>query len=284
MPAPAPKVSFEFFPPKTESGRAAILKSVRALAQARPAFFTVTYGAGGSTREWTASMAAQIQSDTGIATAAHLTCVNTTREGIAAIAAQHWSNGIRHIVALRGDIPEEDRPLDYKDFSYYHYANELIGGLKSRHDFEISVAAYPEKHPEAPSLDADIANLKRKCDAGAARAITQFFFDNDVYFRFVERAQRAGITTPIVPGVLPVTDFDRLKKFANACSATIPAWLYERFESCGDDPERRAAAAEEILIRQCEGLVAGGAGHLHFYTLNRSDLPLSACKSCGIAL
>ena len=279
-----PTFSFEFYPPKTEAGREAIWSHVGALAALGPSFMTVTYGAGGSTRQWTAEMAARIQRDTAIPTAAHLTCVNTTRAGIREVAESHWENGIRHIVALRGDVPPEDSPLDYRDSSYYHYADELIEGLRGLHPFEISVAAYPEKHPEAPDMDSDIANLKRKCEAGAARAITQFFFDNDVYCRFLEKTQRAGIQTPIVPGLLPIVDFDKMLKFATASQTSVPPWLGDLFAPVKGDLYDSRALAQEILTSQCRDLIRNGAKHLHFYTLNQSALPIAACKACGLAV
>ncbi len=279
-----PTVSFEFFPPKTDHGRAHLLDTVRDLAVLGPSFMTVTYGAGGSTRAWTQHMAVRIQEETKIPTAAHLTCVNTSREGITDIARDLWAGGVKHIVALRGDIPKEDAPLNYKDFSYYHYANELISGLKTLHDFEISVAAYPEKHPEAPDLQADILNLKRKCEAGAARAITQFFFDVDVYLNFVELAQAAGIRTPIVPGLLPVADFGKMLRFAASCQANVPEWMHDRFAGLEDRPEEAARVGAEILTEQCRKLIAAGASHIHFYTLNRADLTAEACKANGLTV
>lgn len=270
-----PTVSFEFFPPKTDKGREQLIDTARELAALGPAFMTVTYGAGGSTKGWTLETAARIQDETGIPTAAHLTCVNTFRDGIHDMAHELWANGIRHVVALRGDIPAADAPLNYGDANYYHYANELVAGLKTLHDFEISVGAYPEKHPEAADIETDIRNLKRKCDAGAARAITQFFFENKTYFDFVDRAQAAGITTPIIPGVLPVSNFEKMLTFAQNCRADVPRWLHEIFADA-KDPYR---AAEEVLITQVQGLAARGVPHIHFYTLNRADLTAAACKS-----
>ena len=278
MSKPRPTVSFEFFPPKTDKGRAQLIQTAKELAALNPAFMTVTYGAGGSTRQWTMEAAMQIQQETGIPTAAHLTCVNTFKGGIHDMAQELWAGGIRHIVALRGDIPKADAPLNYGDPNYYHYANELVAGLKTLHDFEISVAAYPEKHPEAPDLATDIANLKRKCDAGATRAITQFFFENKTFFNFVEQARAAGITTPIVPGVLPISNFEKMLQFAKTCGANVPGWLHDIFAEA-EDPYR---AAEEILITQVQGLAARGVPHIHFYTLNRADLTTTACHSLGI--
>lgn len=275
-----PTVSFEFFPPKTDHGRAQLIETAKELALLKPAFMTVTYGAGGSTRAWTMETAQRIQQETGIPTAAHLTCVNTFKNGIHDMARELWDGGIRHIVALRGDIPQIDAPLDYGNPDYYHFANELVAGLKTLHDFEISVAAYPEKHPDAPDMATDIINLKRKCDAGATRAITQFFFDNKTYFDFVEKARAAGITTPIVPGVLPISNFEKMLSFAKSCGAAVPGWLRTIFEET-EDPN---AAAQEALITQVQGLAARGVPHIHFYTLNRADLTTAACKALRLAV
>lgn len=276
----SPSVSFEFFPPKTDAGRAQLLDTAIELAKLNPTFMTVTYGAGGSTRAWTMEMAGKIQTSTGIPTAAHLTCVNTTRAGVNDVANELWACGIKHIVALRGDVPREDAPLNYQDFSYYHYANELVGGLLSLHPFEISVAAYPEKHPEASDLATDIEHLRRKCAAGATRAITQFFFDNDDFFRFIDHTTAAGITTPIVPGVLPVANFEKMLSFAKTCQAQVPEWMHEKFASAA--PEDAVKIGEEILCDQVGDLAARGVRHIHFYTLNRADLTAAAVKSLRV--
>lgn len=276
------QVSFEFFPPKNEEGEKALWQKIDSLAKIKPAFITVTYGAGGSTRQWTIGTAGRAQSRTGIPTAAHLTCVNATKDDIRNMAADLWTNGIRHIVALRGDIPKVDAPLNYADQTYYHYANELIEGLLAQHPFEISVAAYPEKHPEAPDLATDIANLKRKCEAGATRAITQFFFENDTFLRFRDQATAAGIKTPIVPGVIPVIDYDRMLRFAGMCQAHVPDSMKTLLEPLKSTPAAFAEAASDLLIKQCEGLVKEGVGHLHFYTLNQDTLPYKACQKLGL--
>jgi methylenetetrahydrofolate reductase (NADPH) len=277
-----PSISFEFFPPKGEEAQEQFWETVDKLSPLNPAFMTVTYGAGGSTRDWTIETAAAMQKKTGIRTAAHLTCVNTMKDGIAEIAHKLWDSGVKHIVALRGDVPDEDAPLDYNDHSYYHYANELVTGLKSLHDFEISVAAYPEKHPEASDFDTDIINLKRKCDAGATRAITQFFFENSVYYRFLDKARAAGITIPIIPGVLPIHDFTRMLRVAGMCQAHVPQWLHEKFQGLSADETRKTGA--DFLAAQVRDLADNGANHLHFYTLNRADLTAEACKACGLAV
>lgn len=276
-----PTISFEFFPPKNDEARAKFWQTVDELVPLNPAFITVTYGAGGSTRDWTIDTAAEMQRRTGINTAAHLTCVNTMKDGIEDIAHKLWNSGVKHIIALRGDIPDIDAPLDYTDKSYYHYANELVDGLKALHDFEISVAAYPEKHPEALTLDADIVRLKQKCDAGAARAITQFFFDNQAFYDFRDKAKAAGITTPIVPGLLPISDFGRVCRVANTCQATIPHWLREKLEHIQDADEVRRIG-HDLLVEQIHDLLKNGIDHLHFYTLNRSDLTIDACRAAGL--
>lgn len=279
-----PAVSFEFYPPKTDEAREHFWDAVEELAPLNPAFKTVTYGAGGSTRTWTMQMAVSVQTTTGIPTASHLTCVNTTKESIREIAWTLWNMGIKHIVALRGDVPQQDMPLNYGDPLYYHFGNELVEGLKSLYDFEISVAAYPEKHPEAPDLATDIAHLKRKCEAGADRAITQFFFDNEVYYRFLDKTAAAGITTPVVPGLLPIGDFTRMLRFAKTCQAHVPEWLHERFAGIENNKEETRKVAQELLNAQCTDLAARGIGHIHFYTLNRADLVKGACQSLGITV
>ena len=278
-----PTISFEFFPPKTEEGRAKLMEKAARLTLLDPSFMTVTYGAGGSTQAWTLENAVAIQNMTNVPTAAHLTCINSFKESIHDMARLLWRSGIRHIVALRGDVPEIDMPLEYGNKRYYHYANELVAGLKSVHDFEISVAAYPEKHPEAPDLESDISHLKRKCERGVARAITQFFFDNDVYFRFLDKAQAAGISTPVVPGLLPIADFESMLRFAARCEANVPDWLRERFAVLTTYEDRRAAA-QEILTRQVQDLTAAGVPHIHFYTLNRAGLIERACKDAGLGV
>lgn len=276
-------ISFEFFPPKGADAQLQFWQTVMDLVPLGPKFMTVTYGAGGSTKDWTMATAARIQNETGIPTAAHLTCVNTMKDGIAEIAHQLWDNGVRHIIALRGDIPPIDAPLQYDDQSYYHYANELVTGLRTLHDFEISVAAYPEKHPDAKDWDSDIGYLKQKCDAGATRAITQFFFDNETYYRFIDKARAAGVTTPIIPGLLPIGDFGRMLRFAAMCQATVPQWLQDRFAGLDNKPEETAKVSADIIAGQINDLLAHGVEHIHFYTLNRSDLTTAACKATGLA-
>jgi methylenetetrahydrofolate reductase (NADPH) len=282
---PAPEFSFEFFPPKTEEMETSLWAAFERLAMLAPRFVSVTYGAGGSTRERTHATVARIQSGTGVQAAAHLTCIAATRAEIDAIAESYWEAGIRHVVALRGDVPAEagDLPAPYRpDPAGYAYAVDLVAGLKRLADFEISVAAYPETHPDAPSRRFDLDNLKRKIDAGATRAITQFFFDNDVYLRFVERARAAGITVPIVPGILPITNFARTVGFARQCGASIPARLSRLFDGLDGDPETRALVAASVAAEQCASLRRHGVDEFHFYTLNRAELVVAICRLLGV--
>lgn len=281
----APSVSFEFFPPKTEKMEQSLWQAIQRLAPLAPAFVSVTYGAGGSTRERTHATVCRIQSETGIPAAAHLTCVGATRDEIDAIARTYWNAGIRHIVALRGDPPEAAGGLGGAYAPHpggYAYAADLVAGLKAVADFEISVAAYPEAHPDAPSAAFDLDNLKRKVDAGATRGITQFFFDNDKYLRFRDRCAAAGIPAPIVPGILPITNYARAVEFAGKCNATIPAKLAETFEGLDADPETRHLVAATVAAEQCQALQAEGVDAFHFYTLNRSDLTTAICRMLGV--
>lgn len=275
------RVSFEFFPPRTEEMEQRLWAAIRRLAVLHPAFVSVTYGGGGSTRERTHATVVRIRRETDLEPAAHLTCVGASREEVDEIARRYWRAGIRHIVALRGDPPEgEKRYVPHPQG--YAYAADLVAGLKRIADFTITVAAYPEVHPEAASAAADLDNLKRKIDAGASEAITQFFFDNDVYFRFVDRARAAGITVPIVPGILPVTNFARIVEFAARCGASIPPWMGELFEGLDRDPETRRMVAAALAIDQCRALHAGGVNAFHFYTLNRADLTFAICHVLGV--
>ena len=276
-----PHVSFEFFPPKTAEMEAKLWATVKRLEPLGPRFVSVTYGAGGTTRERTHATVCRIRGETALEPAAHLTCVGASRGEIDEVARQYWDAGIRHIVALRGDPPNgaagyEPHPQGYR------WASELVAGLKRVADFEISVAAFPETHPEAASGAADLDNLKRKIDAGANRAITQFFFDVEVYLRFVERVRAAGIHVPIVPGILPVTNFAQVKKFATLCGAAVPAWMGAQFEDLDDDPETRRLVAASIAAEQCRLLQANGVNEFHFYTLNRADLTVAICHMLGV--
>lgn len=282
--APLPRdvtVSFEFFPPKTEKMERTLWDSVQRLAPVAPAFVSVTYGAGGSTRERTHATLTRILAETSLKPAAHLTCVGATAGEVDAVAGRYWEEGIRHIVALRGDAPEGSGP--YRPHpGGYAYAADLVAGLKKIADFEISVAAYPETHPEAASPEADLDNLKRKIDAGACRAITQFFFDAGAYLRFLDRARAAGITVPIEPGILPVTNYRRVVEFSATCGASLPPWMGELFEGLDDDPATRRLVAATVAAEQCRVLYAAGVRHFHFYTLNRAGLVYAICHILGV--
>jgi methylenetetrahydrofolate reductase (NADPH) len=282
--APLPRdvaVSFEFFPPKTAQMEQTLWACVERLATLRPAYVSVTYGAGGSTRERTHTTLVRIREETSLVPAAHLTCVAASRDEIDEIARRYWEAGIRHIVALRGDPPEGSSVYAAHPGGYA-YASDLVAGLKRIADFEISVAAYPEVHPEAPGPDSDLDNLKRKIDAGASQAITQFFFDVDVYFRFRERARAAGITVPIIPGILPVTNFAQVVRFANMCGAAVPGWMADLFDGLDDEPDTRKLVAASVAAEQCRALHAGGVKQFHFYTLNRAELTYAICHVLGV--
>jgi methylenetetrahydrofolate reductase (NADPH) len=278
---PALELSFEFFPPKTDVMEQRFWDSLNRLAPLKPRFVSVTYGAGGSTRERTLRMVRQIKTDSGVDAAAHLTCVGASRDEVDAVVRGYQAAGISRIVALRGDPPEgvgqpfEPHPEGYRD------AADLVGGIRRIGDFDISVAAYPEKHPQSPSWQADIDNLKRKLDAGANRAITQMFFDNGDYLRFIERARRAGITAPIVPGIQPIHNFGQISNFARRCGAKIPDWIAERFEGLEEDPETHALVASAVAAEQVLELVDEGVTEFHFYTLNRSNLVLALARLLG---
>ena len=274
-------VSFEFFPPKTEQAETSLWSCVERLAPLNPAFFSVTYGAGGTTRERTHATVARIRRETAIPPAAHLTCVGASRDEIDAIARRYWEAGIRHIVALRGDpAVGGGRYEPYP--GGYAYASDLVAGLKKVGDFEISVAAFPEVHPEAVSAAVDLDNLKRKIDAGATRAISQFFFDVDVFCRFLEKVRAAGIAVPVVPGILPVTNFKRVIEFSKTCGTDVPAWMAGLFENLDDDPETRTLVAATVAAEQCRMLRANGIRQFHFYTLNRANLSYAICHILGV--
>jgi methylenetetrahydrofolate reductase (NADPH) len=274
-------VSFEFFPPKTAEMEKALWSNIERLATLVPAYVSVTYGAGGSTRERTHATVVRIRQQTQLEPAAHLTCVGASRDEIDAVARRYWQAGIRHIVALRGDPPEGTAGY-VPHPGGYAYAVDLVAGLKRVADFDISVAAYPETHPEAASAEADLDNLKRKIDAGANRAITQFFFDVDVYFRFLDRVRAAGINQPIIPGILPVTNFAQVQRFARSCGATVPEWMAELFNGLDGDPDTRRLVAASVAAEQCRALHAAGVKQFHFYTLNRADLTYAICHVLGV--
>ena len=274
-------VSFEFFPPKSDAMAETLWGSIQTLAPLRPRFVSVTYGAGGSTRERTHATVERILTETELTPAAHLTCVGASRDEIDSIARDYWDLGVRHIVALRGDAPEagtkyQPHPQGYRD------ATELVEGLKRVAPFDISVAAYPEVHPDSSSRAFDLENLKRKIDAGADRAITQFFFSADCFFRFRDEAAAAGLDVEIVPGILPVSNVATTRRFASACGASIPEWLDAMFEGLDDLPSARQLIAATIAAELCGQLYAGGVRHFHFYTLNRAELSYAICHLLGV--
>lgn len=274
-------VSFEFFPPETEKASETLWNSIQRLAPLNPSYVSVTYGAGGTTRERTHNTVSRIRNETHLDPAAHLTCVGATREEVDAVARQYWEAGINHIVALRGDPPKgANRYEPHK--GGYAFAADLVDGLKKVADFEISVAAYPEPHPEARSAEADLDNLKRKIDAGATQAITQYFFNSDTYLKFLERARAAGITVPIIPGILPVTNFKRVAEFSKKCGADIPTWMVDLFDGLDDEPETRKLVATSLAAEQCRALNANGVNQFHFYTMNRADLCFAICHMLGV--
>ncbi len=274
-------VSFEFFPPKSDEAAETLWQAIKRLEPLRPSYVSVTYGAGGTTRERTHSTVTRIANETSMKPAAHLTCVGATRDEVDQVAQAYWDGGIRHIVALRGDAP--DGANRYEPYpGGYAYASDLVAGLKRIGDFEISVAAYPETHPEALSAEADLDNLKRKIDAGATRAITQFFFDPDVFLRFLDRARAAGIAIPIVPGIIPVTNFTQTAKFAKMCGADVPNWMHGLFDGLDEDPETRKLVAAGVCAEQCRVLHANGIDEFHFYTMNKADLCYAICHIMGV--
>ena len=275
------EVSFEFFPPHSEKMEETLWESVQRLKDLGPRFVSVTYGADGSTRQRTHAAVERIVKETDLTAAPHLTCIGASRGEIDDVAREYWDMGIRHLVALRGDAPKDaDRYEPHPDG--YAYAADLVAGLRNVADFDISVAAYPEVHPEAPNPLFDLDNLKRKLDAGASRAITQFFFDTDVFLRFRDLTAAAGIESAIVPGILPITRFPQLQRFAEACGATVPEWLHERFAGLEDDAGTRQMIAANVAIEQVEKLQAEGINEFHFYTLNRSELTFAICHALGV--
>ena len=275
------QVSFEFFPPKTEKMEATLWESIKTLEPLGPRFVSVTYGAGGSTRERTHATVARIVCETSLTPAAHLTCVGAVKDEIDGIAEAYWEAGVRHIVALRGDPPVPGARFEATPGGYANAA-ELVAGLKAVAPFEISVAAYPEIHPDSITRGADLDNLKRKIDAGADRAITQFFFSPDCFFRFRDEAAAAGIAAEIVPGILPVSNVAQTRRFAATCGATIPPWMDRLFEGLDDLPAARQLVAATVAAELCAQLYAGGVRHFHFYTLNRAELAYAICHLLGL--
>ncbi len=276
------RVSFEFFPPKTEEMERTLWEAIARLAPLSPGFVSVTYGAGGSTRERTHATVRRLLSETALVPAAHLTCVAAECREVDDVVRDYWSAGVRHIVALRGDpiggvgVRYEPHPGGYAN------AAALVTGIKRVGDFEVSVSAYPEMHPDSPTVEADIDMLKAKVDAGANRAITQFFFENDLYFRYLDRVRARGIDLPIVPGILPVQNFKQTTNFAARCGASIPRWLAERFDGLDDDPATRKLIAAAVAAEQVLDLVDHGVTDFHFYTMNRADLVYAVCHLLGL--
>jgi methylenetetrahydrofolate reductase (NADPH) len=273
-----PAYSLEFFPPKTPDGIAKLRSTRRELAELRPAFCSVTFGAGGSTREGTLATVLEIR-DEGMEGVPHLSCIGSTREGIRDVLAQYRSHGIRHLVALRGDLPSG--MVDVGDF---RYANELVRFIRNETGdwFHIDVAAYPEYHPQARNADEDLSSFQRKIDAGANSAITQYFFNTDAYWHFVDACASRGIHVPIVPGIMPISSFTKLARFSDACGAEIPRWIRRRLEGMGDDAESIRAFGLDVVTRMCASLIARGAPGLHFYTLNQSQLTVAIWRALGL--
>ena len=274
-------VSFEFFPPKSEAMAATLWQSIETLAPLNPRFVSVTYGAGGSTRERTHQTVERIVRETNIPAAAHLTCVDATRDEVDSIARAYWEVGVRHIVAIRGDPPERGARFEPHPDGYRN-AVELVAGLKRVAPFEISVAAFPECHPESPSVTADLDNLKRKIDAGADRATTQFFFDPSCFFRFRDKVAAAGMDIEILPGIMPVTNFAAISRMAAMNGSSVPDWVGRLFEGLDDLPAARQLIAATVAAELCGQLYAGGVRHFHFYTLNRAELAYAICHLLGV--
>ena len=276
----SPAYSFEFFPPKTPEGITKLAATSATLAALKPRFFSVTFGAGGSTRDHTFETVVSLQKNVGIETAPHLSCISSTRENIREALSAYQQQGISHMVALRGDMPS-----GMVEAGEFRYANELVSFIREEtgDHFHIEVAAYPEYHPQASSPDKDLANFKRKVNAGASSAITQYFYNPDAYFQFVERCSSAGIDIPIVPGIMPVTNYHQLARFSDACGAEIPRWIRRRLEAYGDDTASIRKLGEEIVTNLCTQLLKEGVPGLHFYTLNRAEPALAVWKNLGLS-
>ena len=278
----SPRVSFEFVPPKTEALEAQLWDQIRKLAPLNPSFVSVTYGAGGSTRDRTHRTVARIVEETNLKPAAHLTCVGASRDEIDSVLRDYWSAGVRHIVALRGDPPGGVGTVYAPHPEGYASAIDLVEGAKRIGGFEISVAVHPEKHPASLTWAHDVENFKRKLEAGATRGISQFFFEADVFLRFRDRLAGAGVTAPILPGIMPVTNVKGLRKMAEGCGATLPAWLIRLFDGLDDDPDTRRLVTAATTAQLCAQLAAEGVEDFHFYTLNRADLTLAICRILGV--
>ncbi|MEC8265179.1 MAG: methylenetetrahydrofolate reductase [NAD(P)H] [Pseudomonadota bacterium] len=272
-------VSFEFFPPKNQVSIESLWTNIKRLEPLKPKFISVTYGAGGSTRENTHNLVKEIKKKTSLEPAAHLTCMGTSYQEIETIAEDYWNTGVRHLVALRGDVPKEIESNKQNDFKY---ATDLIKFLKKKHDFEITVSAYPEMHPDSDSLEQEYDVLKKKIDLGATKAITQFFFNVNAYFEFVDGAIKRGINIPIIPGILPVTNCKRTLQFAKKMNCEMPLDLIEMFKGLDSDQETRKLVAVTVVYDQCKKLIEGGIKDFHFYTLNRADLSFAICHILGI--
>lgn len=277
-----PRVSFEFFPPKTEALETQLWEAIRKLERLNPRFVSVTYGAGGSTRDRTHRTVSRIVAETGLKPAAHLTCVGASRGEVDEVLRDYWQAGVRHVMALRGDPPGGVHAQFEPHADGYDCAADLVAGAKRVGDFEISVAVHPEKHPASLSWDAEIDNFKRKLDAGATRGVSQFFFDADVFLRFRDRLARAGVNAPVVPGIMPVTNFKGLKKMAAGCGASVPNWLDTVFDGIDDEPDTRKLVAAAATTELCAALYAEGVEDFHFYTLNRAELTLAICRVLGV--
>ncbi|HVX99590.1 MAG TPA: methylenetetrahydrofolate reductase [NAD(P)H] [Pseudorhodoplanes sp.] len=275
-------VSFEFFPPATEEMERTLWEAITRLAPLEPQFVSVTYGAGGSTRERTHATVQRILNETRLTPAAHLTCVAATREDVDAVIRRYHDIGVRHIVALRGDPPGGAGARYTPHPGGYRNGADLVAGIRRIGDFEVSVSAYPEKHPDSPSVEADIDMLKAKVDAGATRAMTQFFFENDLYFRYLDRVRARGIEIPIVPGILPVQNFTQARRFAERTGASVPRWLAERFEGLEEDAATRKLIAAAVAAEQVIDLLDRGVTDFHFYTMNRADLVYAVCHLLGL--
>ncbi len=274
-------VSFEFFPPSDEGMGRQLWESVLRLAPLQPNFVSVTYGADGSTRSRTHECVLRILRETNLTVAPHLTCVGATRSEVLRQAQDYWQQGVRHMVALRGDAPAAHGRYRAHDGGFA-YASDLVAGLHTVGKFDLSVAAYPEGHPESGGVEADLANLKRKVDAGAGRAITQFFFDTDVFLRYRDRCAAAGIRVALVPGILPITRFPQMLRFAERCGTAVPPWLRQRFDGLDDDPDTRRMIAANVAIEQVQRLRMHGVDEFHFYTLNRAELTYAICHALGL--
>ncbi|WP_417686244.1 methylenetetrahydrofolate reductase [NAD(P)H] [Roseibium sp.] len=274
--------SFEFFPPKSDKMAETLWATVERLAPLRPSFVSVTYGAGGSTRERTHKTVDRILKETDLLPAAHLTCVGSSRDEVDGIVRDYWEMGVRHLVALRGDPLEGIGAIYQAHPEGYAYASDLVAGIKAIGDFDISVSGYPERHPESAGWDTEIENLKRKVDAGADRIITQYFFDNDLFEAYLERLAKAGINVPVVPGILPIHNFEQTMVFSAKCGTSIPEWLARRFAGLNDDPETRKLVGAGVACEQVMDLVDRGITDFHFYTMNRADLTYAICRMLGM--